>query len=404
MEEYMKSSYPPEQDGLKVEYDTSSPISLVEHGLNCIQQGHYTEGEASFALARERLLPDQLPLISALGALNQAVAVYLHSQQVLAEQQAQIGALNKLLVTLMKDMEIASPTRSQPRENLKGYQPLQLQLPIKPPAENSKQHPSSPLEDGNTLPALYITCFSRFEVRRSSPSDLPINLCNNLKGQCILRYLIAQPKYRATMDMLMAVFWPDDEPELANHKLRVAVSALRRSLNGDVISEPGGGYILCTYQAYQFHPSTVLQTDVDEFLALYQAGQQASDREKAMAYYEKACHLYTGPFLTEDFYADWSFIRREELSKTYIVMCDKLAEFNQEMGRYQDATKWASAILKVDRCDEEAHRQLMRAYAAQGRRSEALRQYRYCQRVLNEELGILPASETQNLVHMLLEG
>jgi DNA-binding SARP family transcriptional activator len=85
-------------------------------------------------------------------------------------------------------------------------------------------------------------------------------------------------------------------------------------------------------------------------------------------------------------------------------MCDKLAELNLEMGNYQDATKWASAILKVDRCDEETHRQLIRAHAAQGRRNEALRQYQYCQRVLNEELGIQPASETQKLFHMLLKG
>ncbi len=201
----------------------------------------------------------------------------------------------------------------------------------------------------------------------------------------------------------MAVFWPEDEPEVAHHKLRVAVSALRRSLNGDVISESGGGYILCTYQAYQLHPSVVLQTDVDEFQALYQAGQQASDREKAMAFYEKACHLCTGPFLSEDLYSDWSFIRREELSKTYVVMCDELAEFNLKIGNYQDATTWASAILKVDRCDEEAHRQLMRAFATQGRRNEVLRQYRYCRRVLNEELGLQPAAETQKLFHILLK-
>ncbi len=400
----MELSCPPEQDGLKVEYDTSSPISLVVHGLNCIQRGHYTEGAAFFALARERLLPDQLPLISAIDALNQAIASYLHSQQVLTEQQAQIGALNKLLMTLMKSMEIAPPNKTRPGDNYEDHQPLQLLHSSQSSVENSSEYSSSSQQAKNALPALYITCFSRFEVRRSGPSGSLINLCNNLKGQSILRYLIAQPKYRATMDMLMAVFWPDDEPEVAHHKLRVAVSALRRSLNGDVISESGGGYILCTYQAYQLHPSVVLQTDVDEFLALYQTGQQASDREKAMAFYEKACHLYTGSFLTEDLYSDWSFIRREELIKTYVVMCDKLAEFNLETGRYQDAITWASAILKVDRCDEEAHRQLIRAYVAQGRRNEALRQYQYCQRVLDKELGMQPASETQKLFQILLKG
>ena len=94
--------------------------------------------------------------------------------------------------------------------------------------------------------------------------------------------------------------------------------------------------------------------------------------------------------------------RREELRKTYVATCAKLAEFNLEHGCHKDAAKWASAILKVDHCDEEAHRQLMQAYAAQGRRSEALRQYQRCQSVLAEELGVQPMPETQRLFHMVL--
>ena len=252
------------------------------------------------------------------------------------------------------------------------------------------------------LPALYATCFGRFEVRRSDPSSQPINLCHNLKGQAILRYLIAQPKHRETADMLMTVLWPEDAPEAALHKLRIAVSALRCSLNRNFASEPGGGYILCKDQVYQLNPSVALQSDVDEFLALYQAGQQASSSAAAVVLYEEACRLYTGPFLAEDLYTDWSAMQREELSQAYVAMCGKLAEFNLENGRYKEAATWATAILKVDQCDEEAYCQLIRTYAAEGRRSDALRQYQRCQRVLAEELGVQPTPETQKLLHMLL--
>ena len=44
----------------------------------------------------------------------------------------------------------------------------------------------------------------------------------------------------------------------------------------------------------------------------------------------------------------------------------------------------------------------MRAYVALGRRSDALRQYQRCQRVLDEELGVLPVPETVNLFHTIL--
>src|SRR5258706_4638099 len=282
-------------------------------------------------------------------------------------------------------------------------QPLQLVRLPQVSAENTKEDQLSSLsEDGNILPPLYVTCFGHFEVRRSGLYNKLINLCQNLKGQAILRYLIAQPKHRERVDTLMALLWPEEEPEVAQHKLRVAISALRCSLNKDVVSEAGGGYILYKGQVYQLNASVALQSDVDEFLAFYQAGQRAGHRAEAVAHYEKACCLYTGPFLAEDLYSDWSFMQREELSKSYVAMCGELAEFNLGNGCYKDAAQWALAILKVDRCDEEAHRQLIRAYVAQGHRSEALRQYQQCQKVLREELGVQPMPETQKLLQMLL--
>jgi DNA-binding SARP family transcriptional activator len=202
----------------------------------------------------------------------------------------------------------------------------------------------------------------------------------------------------------MAALWPEEAPEVAEHKLRVAVSALRCSLNRNFVSEPGSGYILCKGQVYQLNSMVQLHSDVNEFLALYQAGQKARDSETRASYYEQACQLYSGPFLAEDVYAEWSYLPREELMKTYVIMCDKLAEYNLQSQCYEAAEKWASAILQVDRCDEEAYRQLIRAYATQGRRSEALRQYQQCQRVLSKELGIQPAPETQELFYMLVNG
>jgi DNA-binding SARP family transcriptional activator len=405
----MESSYSPEQDVTILEPDAFSSVSYVEQGLNCIEQKHYLEGVAFFRLARERLCSDQMQLAATLEALIKTIMSYLNAQQALHEasknftefdtqQQAQIEALQKILPTKVENTLPASSNGTQLRKNSGENQPLRLlQLPT-----SVTEHQISPPEDQNTLPPLFITCFGRFEVRCSDPSSSPISLCNNLKGQTILRYLVAQPKHRETVDKLMAALWPEDAPEVAERKLRIAISALRCSLNRDIVREPGGGYILCKGQAYQLNPSLQLHIDVDELLALYQAGQKACDNEKRISYYEQACQMYSGPFLTEDVYAEWSYFRREELMKTYVIMCDTLAEYYLQSQSYEAAAQWATAILKVDRCDEEAHRQLIRAYAAQGRRSEAMRQYQKCERVLGEELGVQPMPETQKLLQMLL--
>jgi len=144
-----------------------------------------------------------------------------------------------------------------------------------------------------------------------------------------------------------------------------------------------------------------VQTDVEEFLFLWQAGRQASGSE-SMALYERACNLCSGSFLVEDMYADWSFTRREYLKDIYCAMCRTLAEYYQEMRQYEDAVKWTNAILREDRCDEAAHRQLMSIYVAQGRRSETLQQYYRCERILSKELGVAPMPETMSVLQAIL--
>ena len=58
----MNSPLLPERDTLIVASEASSPGCLLESGFLCVRQGRYIEGLAFFALARERLSPDQMSL------------------------------------------------------------------------------------------------------------------------------------------------------------------------------------------------------------------------------------------------------------------------------------------------------------------------------------------------------
>jgi DNA-binding SARP family transcriptional activator len=197
------------------------------------------------------------------------------------------------------------------------------------------------------------------------------------------------------------LLWPEDEPEVAQPRLHTSICALRRSLNAGYTSELGGGYIVCKNRTYCLNSAIPIQTDVDEFLHYYRAGQQSLEERSTL--YEKACHLYTGPFLTEDKYADWSSLQREHLCRLYIDMCRVLSEHYLKVKRYEEAEKWANAVLKENQCDELAYQQLMQIYAVQGRRSETLQQYRRCERVLRDELAVAPMPETVHLMQMLLK-
>jgi DNA-binding SARP family transcriptional activator len=409
----MSSSQSSEQYDENVEFERLSPVLLLERGLRSVREGYYVEGVVYFTLAREKLDGEWVSLAGLLDALTQGHIVYWDAQKDLLEaskrfvkvdeeQQSRIASLETFLPSLLKESHTLQ-TKQPAMEQLFGKDQTPVLFPAPAVPFEDAQHSlpiSARVEENEALPALSISCFGGFAVRRSG---LPVVLCSNRNGQTILRYLITQQGHRASVDVLMATLWPEDEPEVAHHKLQVAVSALRRSLNSGFDCDPGGGYILCKNRVYQLNPSISLRTDVDEFLAFYQVGQQSSSDSMAIQF-EKACQLYIGPYLTEDLYADWSFMRREQLSHVYLSMCSTLAGYYLEAGRYEDTLKWATAILKENQSDEAAHRQLIRAYFALGRRSDALRQFHRCQYILNEELGVQPMTETIELFNTILRG
>ncbi|HSH80491.1 MAG TPA: BTAD domain-containing putative transcriptional regulator [Herpetosiphonaceae bacterium] len=371
----------------------------IECGLLCVRQHHYAEAAAHFALAREQLArarPTTL-LVTALDAFLESHARYLQAQQTLheasqrfaaaiADQQVQINALQTLLADGSREV-----TDRPARQSALG-QPR--------PSRGRDQALPPPIDVDDALPPLRITCFGRFEVQRCSER---VELCQNRSGQVILRYLVAQPLHRATMDRLMETLWPEDPPAIARHKLHCASSALRRTLNSNCAYHKGAGYLLCIDGGYQLNPSVAIAIDAEEFWENYLAGQRVGG-SAAAAYYETACRLYTGPFLPEDLYADWSIVRREQLAQAYLSMCRALVAHHQANARYDEAIQWALKILAEDCCDETAYQQLIYSHAAVGRRKEALQQYQHCERVLTEELGIRPMLETTALVDAIRRG
>lgn len=374
---------------------------LIQRALDFLLLGKNDEGIPLLTQAYAQLVPDKTHLAGVLEEVINICVRYNQAHEALLtacrdytkaelERRAQLSILADAFAVFNQEDAACPP---QP-----VTQPIPIRLPERMRSSPFLSDRSS--RQDNPLPALSITCFGEFAVYRNG---LLLELCHSRGGQAILRYLVAQRDYRATADILMEVLWPEEEPNVARRRLQVAISSLRCSLNEGYDCHPGGGYILCKNQLYQINPLVRLQTDVGEFVRLYQEGQRAN-RSQMFASYEQACRLYRGPFLVEDVYVDWSMRRREQLSKMYLMMCGILSKHCFEAGQYEDAAHWASAMLDENRCDEDAHLQLMRAYAALGRRGDALSQYHLCEQILMEELSVAPMPETVQVYQTILLG
>jgi DNA-binding SARP family transcriptional activator len=408
----MDSEHSSERKTFSIASEATTLAHLLDSGLQCVKQGRYIEGVVFLTHARQQLTPGQRQIAIVLDVFLQSFELFTSSQELLrltstdfekpdVEQTMTEAPVSDLLSSLVEAMEkpyLLKTTYEEPR----GYGQLVAQF-LEPDSKDYGRNQSLALSqtEFSTDPSeLYITCFGRFEVKRLNQT---VPLCHSRRGQTIMRYLIAQPDRSATVDKLMCMLWPEDETEVARHKLRMAISSLRLSLNDGYNDTPGSGYILCKDSNYYLNPSIPLHIDVDEFLELYRAGLRMPG-SSAVTYYEKACNLYVGPYLLEDIYAEWSFLLREQLRQIYLIMCRILTEHYLDNAHYSRARTWATASLKENHCDEKAYQQLMYLYAAAGQRSEAFRQYQRCQQVLYQELGVQPMPETEQLFQAIKNG
>jgi TolB-like protein len=119
----------------------------------------------------------------------------------------------------------------------------------------------------------------------------------------------------------------------------------------------------------------------------------------------EAARLYEGELLDgiairDSTFEEWLDAERGKLRETAIGSLTRLLE--RQTGPEAIAT--GQRLLAFDPLREASQRALMRAYAAQGRRDQALRQYRACCDLLRKELQIEPSKETEALRRAIKAG
>jgi LuxR family maltose regulon positive regulatory protein len=156
---------------------------------------------------------------------------------------------------------------------------------------------------------------------------------------------------------------------------------------------------------YRLCPDVRVARDVEEFDAHYERGrrlEKAGQGREAVGAYEEAVALYRDDYLLEDLYEDWTMVERERLANAYVDMLGRLAVYYLESGQHQMSIWACYRLLEKDRCHEDSYRVLMRCYVDLGLRGRALRHYRLCEDVLEQEYGTAPSSETRSLYSSLL--
>ncbi len=111
--------------------------------------------------------------------------------------------------------------------------------------------------------------------------------------------------------------------------------------------------------------------------------------------------LYESGEILPDWYEDWVFIEREHFRQLRLHALEALCVELTGAGRFAEATEAGLAAVEGEPLRESAHRTLIAAYLAEGNPGEAIRQYRFFRRLLEEQLGLEPSQMMEDLVGSL---
>jgi len=271
--------------------------------------------------------------------------------------------------------------------------------------EALREEPSAQRQEAPTSeaiqPSLQARFFGPFEMLCNNET---VSLGRNDKVRTILKYLLANRFRPVSQDCLMGWLWPESNLKRARWSLNSAIHTLRNLISECPSSAPLN-HVLLEDGYYRLCSEARVITDVDEFEAHYEEGRRLEKEgraREAVAEYEKAIELYRDDYLVEDLYEDWTMVERERLSNAYMDLLGRLAVHYYETEHYQESLQACYRILAKDRCQEDSYRLLMRCYTRLSLRERALRQYRLCERILKQEYGTAPTSETQVLYASLL--
>jgi DNA-binding SARP family transcriptional activator len=223
------------------------------------------------------------------------------------------------------------------------------------------------------------------------------------QGRRLFAYLVSSRGRPVPRDEVARVLWPAEMPVAWDSAMNAHVSRLRSLLDAPILKSQGVS-LSREFGQYQ------LILPADTWVDLETTARAIDDAEGALragrpdAAFGPAGIVYAignRPFLAGDDGA-WVEAQRAALGRQFLRALDCLARIWLGSGEPVHAVEMARQAVSLDPYRESSYQLLMRAHLACGNRPQAIRTYHRLRRLLLDELGTDPTSETEQLYLELL--
>jgi DNA-binding SARP family transcriptional activator/tetratricopeptide (TPR) repeat protein len=249
--------------------------------------------------------------------------------------------------------------------------------------------PAGPAGTAPGYPPVRIQVLGRFEVLVGG-QRVAASGWQSRKARDLLRILVARRGRPVPRGELSELLWPDDDATRTGHRLSVLLSILRAVLDPDR-ARPADHFVRADQSSVALDMRRV-QVDVDDFLADVRHAVRLAERgatTEARTLLAAADQAYAGDAFSDEPYAEWTTGLREEARAAYLRCLRLLAALARAGGETDQTLAHLLQILRQDRYDEAAHREIVATLVRAGRHGEARRAlHRYVEAM--RDIGVRP--------------
>jgi DNA-binding SARP family transcriptional activator len=209
------------------------------------------------------------------------------------------------------------------------------------------------------------------------------------KEQALLAYLLLHANELVASDRLIDELWGERPPPTAAKILQNAVSQLRKALGDDRLLTRAPGYFL------RVEPG---ELDLERFEVLTERGRAEGDP----ALLREALELWRGEPLAD--LRDEPFAQRAslQLEEARLAAREDRLDADLAEGRDAELVPELERLIAEHPFDERLYRQLMLALYRAGRPGNALEVYQRARKIFDEQLGLQPGPELEELQRQIL--
>ena len=251
-----------------------------------------------------------------------------------------------------------------------------------------------------------VRSFGKFQLWLGAEQRLiPDDAWRLRRAKNLFIYLLLQRGLPVHQEVLAELFWPDADAAAGSHKLHVAVSSLRKTLEPELAPYQSSSYLICHDRHYSVHVPPGSDLDYCAFQAsldAVKAALRANDCDSAVQLFHQADQLAQGEFLEELRYEEWATEQRRNLANQFHTAGVKLAAQLLKQNQLPSSSDIATIVLARDPHSEEAVSIELQALIRSGNLPAARRAYGQFRDRLKRDLSCEPGVYLRQLMRPVM--